>query len=44
LHHELHNLYYTQDIIRVIKQRIGWVAHIACMDMRNTCNILVRKP
>jgi hypothetical protein len=43
---ELHNLYASIDVIRVIKSRwMKWVGHVARMgEMRNTYNILVRKP
>jgi hypothetical protein len=42
---ELHNLYATPNIIRVIKsRRTGWAGHTARMGwMRNTYIILVRK-
>jgi hypothetical protein len=42
---ELHNLYASQHIIRVIKsRRRRWVDHIAHMGvMRNVCNILIGK-
>jgi hypothetical protein len=40
---ELHNLYASPHIIRVIKsRRMRWVGHVACMGaMRNAYNILV---
>jgi hypothetical protein len=43
---ELHNLYASPSIIRVIKtRRMKWVGHLACMrDMRNTYNTLLGKP
>jgi hypothetical protein len=41
---ELHNLYASPNIIRVIKSRITWVWHVAHMEeMRNTYIILVGK-
>jgi hypothetical protein len=40
---ELHNLYASQNIVRVIKSRR--VVHVACMgDMRNAYKVLARKP
>jgi len=43
---ELHNLYVSPDIVRMIKSRkMGWVGHVAHMgDMRNAYGILVRIP
>jgi hypothetical protein len=43
---ELHRVYTSPDIIRVIKsRRMKRVGNVACMgDMRNACRILVRKP
>jgi hypothetical protein len=43
---ELHNLYTSPDIIRVIKsRRMRWVDHAVRMgDMRNTYKILIGKP
>jgi hypothetical protein len=43
---ELHNLYTSRNVIRVIKsRRIRWVAHVALMgDMINSHIILVGKP
>jgi len=43
---ELHNLYASPNIIRVIKsRRMRWTGHVARMgQMRNTCNIFVGKP
>jgi hypothetical protein len=43
---ELHNLYSSTNIIRMIKLReIRWVGHVACMRvMRNAYKILVGKP
>jgi hypothetical protein len=42
---ELHNLYFSPDIIRMIKtMRVQWAGHVARMgDKRNTYRILVRK-
>jgi hypothetical protein len=47
LHNEaIHQLYTSQDVIRVIKsRRMRWAAHIACMEeVRNMYKILVGKP
>jgi hypothetical protein len=43
---ELHNLYSSPGIIRMIKsRRMGWQKHVALMgEKRNTCRILVGKP
>jgi hypothetical protein len=43
---ELHNLYASSNIIKVIKsRRMRWVEHVARMgDMRNSDNTLVGKP
>jgi hypothetical protein len=43
---ELHNLYSSPNIIRMIKtRRIKWSRHVARMgEERNACMILVRKP
>jgi hypothetical protein len=43
---ELHNLYVSQNIIRVTKsRRMRWVGHVEYMgEMRNPYKILVRKP
>jgi hypothetical protein len=41
---ELHNLYSSSDIIRIIKSRnIGWGGHVACMGEK-AYGILVGKP
>jgi hypothetical protein len=42
---ELHNLYASPDIVRVIKsRRMGWAGHIGRMgEMKNACKILVGK-
>jgi hypothetical protein len=43
---ELHSLYCSSDIIRMIKpRRMRRVEHVACMgEVRNANRILVRKP
>jgi hypothetical protein len=43
---ELHSLYSSPNIIRMIKsRRIRWAEHIASMgEMRNACKIFVGKP
>jgi hypothetical protein len=43
---ELHGLYSSSSIVRVIKaRRIGWAAHVARMgEVRSTYNILVGMP
>jgi hypothetical protein len=43
---ELHNLYASLNIIRVIKSRkMSWAGHIACMGgMENVYKVLVGKP
>jgi hypothetical protein len=43
---ELHNLYGSPNIIRVIKSmKMSWVGHVAHMgEMRNVCSILGVKP
>jgi hypothetical protein len=43
---ELHNLYSSPSIIRIIKsRRMRWPGHMARMgEKRNTCRILVGKP
>jgi hypothetical protein len=46
LHDELHNLYSSQYITRVIKiRRMRFMGHVARMgEMRNACRIFVEKP
>jgi hypothetical protein len=42
---ELHNLYATPNIIRVIKSRTRWVKHVARIrGLRKVDNILVENP
>jgi hypothetical protein len=42
---ELHNLYASPNIIRVIKSRTEWTRYIARMgEIRNANHILIRKP
>jgi hypothetical protein len=43
---ELHNLYASPNIIRVIKsRRVKWAGHVARIgERRNACRILVGKP
>jgi hypothetical protein len=43
---ELHGLYSSPSIIKVIKaRRMRWTGHVACMgEMRGTDNILVGRP
>jgi hypothetical protein len=45
LHEELHNLYSSRSIIRIIKARtMRWAGHVACMgEKRNAYRILVGK-
>jgi hypothetical protein len=43
---ELHNLYCSPSVIRIIKsRRMRWVGHVTRMgEKRNACRILVGKP
>jgi hypothetical protein len=41
---ELHNLYSSPNIIRMMKSRMRWAGHIAQMEKRNAYRILVGKP
>jgi hypothetical protein len=42
---ELHNLYASPNVIRVIKRRMNWTENVARMgEMRNEYDILVGKP
>jgi hypothetical protein len=43
---ELHNLYYSPNIVRVIKsRRMRWARHVACMgEGRNVYMVLYGKP
>jgi hypothetical protein len=42
---ELHSLYSSPNIVRVIKsRRMRWVGHVACMwEGRGVCRVLVRR-
>jgi hypothetical protein len=46
LHDELHNLYSSPNIVRVIKsRRLRWAGHVARMgDGRDVYRVLVRRP
>jgi hypothetical protein len=43
---ELHNLYYSPNIVRVVKsRRMKWAGHVACMgEGRGFYRVLVRRP
>jgi hypothetical protein len=42
---ELHDLYSSHSIVRVIKcRRIRWAGHVARMGRREACIVLVGKP
>jgi hypothetical protein len=42
---ELHDLYSSPSIIRIIKERIRWAGHVARMgEKRNAYRLLVAKP
>jgi hypothetical protein len=42
---ELHDLYSSPSIIRIIKsRRMSWAGHVARMEKRNTYRLLVGKP
>jgi hypothetical protein len=42
---ELHNLYSSPDIVRMIRsRRMRWIGHVARMETRNAYRILVGKP
>jgi hypothetical protein len=46
LHNELHSLYSSPNIVRVIKsRRMRWVGHVACMgEERSVYRVLVGRP
>jgi hypothetical protein len=45
LHNELHNLYCSPTIIRIINWSMRWAGHVAHMgEENNACRILVGKP
>jgi hypothetical protein len=42
---ELHDLYYSLNVIRVIKsRRMTWTGHMARIEETNVCRVLVGKP
>jgi hypothetical protein len=41
---EVHNLYSSPNIIRMITSRIKWTGHVACVGKRNAYKILVGNP
>jgi hypothetical protein len=42
---ELHNLYSSTNIVRVIKSRVRWAGHVARMEEgRRAYRVLVRRP
>jgi alcohol dehydrogenase class IV len=43
LNEELHNVYASPHIIRVIRSRMGWARHVAGMGERTAYKILVGK-
>jgi hypothetical protein len=44
LYNELHNLYSSPRIIRMLKSRIRWAGHVAQMETRTAYRILMGKP
>jgi hypothetical protein len=42
---ELHSLYSSPNIVRVMKSRLRWAGHVACMgDGRGVYRVLVGRP
>jgi hypothetical protein len=41
---ELHDLYSSPSLIRIIKLRMRWAGHVARMENRNAYRLLVGKP